>query len=60
MKIRHPQSAQDVLIIGDRITEGGGIGAAGEIKAPEGVLVIDGEGYTLMPGLIDAHILSQR
>lgn len=47
------QSAQDVLIIGDRITE---IGAAGEIKTPEGVLVIDGEGYTLMPGLIDAHI----
>ena len=33
MKIRHRQSAQDVLIIGDRITE---IGAAGEIKAPEG------------------------
>jgi hypothetical protein len=47
------QSAQDVLIIGDRIT---GIGAAGEIKAPKGILVIDGEGYTLMPGLIDAHI----
>lgn len=47
------QSAQAVLIMGDRITE---IGAAGEIKAPEGVLVIDGQGYTLMPGLIDAHI----
>lgn len=47
------QSAQDVLILGDRITE---VGAAGEIKAPEGVLVIDGERYTLMPGLIDAHI----
>lgn len=47
------QSAQDVLIIGDRITE---IGSAGEIRAPEGILVIDGEGYTLMPGLIDAHI----
>ncbi|MBM7074421.1 amidohydrolase family protein [Shewanella sp. 202IG2-18] len=47
------QSAQDVLIIGDRIAE---IGATGEIKAPEGVLLIDGEGYTLMPGLIDAHI----
>lgn len=47
------QSAQDVLIIGDRIIE---IGSAGEVKSPEGVLVIDGEGYTLMPGLIDAHI----
>lgn len=47
------QSAQAVLIMGDRIAE---IGAAGEIKAPEGVLVIDGRGHTLMPGLIDAHI----
>jgi hypothetical protein len=47
------QSLQAVLIMGDRITE---IGAAGEISAPEGVLVIDGHGYTLMPGLIDAHI----
>ena len=34
------QSAQDVLIIGDRITD---IGSAGEIKAPEGILVIDGK-----------------
>ncbi|WP_285798232.1 amidohydrolase family protein [Pseudomonas aeruginosa] len=47
------QNSQDVLIIGDRITE---IDTVGEIKAPEGALVIDGEGYTLMPGLIDAHI----
>lgn len=47
------QSAQAVLVIGDKITE---IGAAGEIHAPDGVLTIDGRGYTLMPGLIDAHI----
>ena len=47
------QSAQAVLVMGDTITE---IGAAGEISAPEGVVVIDGRGYTLMPGLIDAHV----
>ncbi len=47
------QNAQAVLVVGDRITE---IGAAGEINAPEGVLVIDGHGYTLIPGLIDGHI----
>lgn len=47
------QDSQAVLVMGDRITE---IGDAGEINAPEGVLVIDGHGHTLMPGLIDAHI----
>lgn len=47
------QSAQAVLVMGDTITE---IGAAGEINVPEGVLVVDGRGYTLMPGLIDAHV----
>lgn len=47
------QNAQAVLIIGDRITE---IGAVGEVEAPQGVRVIDGQGKTLMPGLIDAHI----
>lgn len=44
---------QAVLIMGDRIIE---IGAVGEISAPENVVVIDGQGYTLMPGLIDAHV----
>ncbi len=47
------QDAQAVLVMGDRITE---IGAAGEVHAPDGVLIIDGRGHTLMPGLIDAHI----
>jgi len=47
------QDALSVLVMGDRITE---IGDAGEINAPDGVLVIDGRGQTLMPGLIDAHI----
>uniref|UniRef100_A0A486XWF8 Amidohydrolase family protein n=1 Tax=Rheinheimera sp. BAL341 TaxID=1708203 RepID=A0A486XWF8_9GAMM len=46
-------SMQAVLVIGDRITE---VGTSGEVEAPEGVLVIDGQGKTLMPGLIDAHI----
>lgn len=44
---------QAVLVMGERITQ---IGVAGEVAAPEGVLVIDGQGKTLMPGLIDAHI----
>ncbi len=47
------QDAQAVLVMGDRITE---IGAAGGIHAPDGVLTVNGRGYTLMPGLIDAHI----
>lgn len=48
-----PPGMQAVLVIGDRITK---IGVVGEVEAPEGVLVIDGQGKTLMPGLIDAHI----
>jgi hypothetical protein len=44
---------QAVLVIGDRITK---IGTVDEVEAPEGVVVIDGQGKTLMPGLIDAHI----
>lgn len=44
---------QAVLVLGDKISR---IAAAGEIAAPDGVLVIDGRGNTLMPGLIDAHI----
>lgn len=47
------QSMHAVLVMGDSITE---IAAAGEINAPDGVHVVDGRGYTLMPGLIDAHI----
>lgn len=47
------EDARAVLVMGDRIAE---IGAAGELHAPEGVPVVDGRGYTLIPGLIDAHI----
>ena len=31
------------------------VGAAGSIKAPAGVVVIDGQGKTLLPGLWDSH-----
>ena len=50
-----PESEDEraVLVMGDRITE---IGAAGELSTPEGVRIVDGLGYTLIPGLIDAHI----
>jgi len=44
---------QAVLVIGDRIVA---IGRAGELSAPKGVLIVDGRGQTLIPGLIDAHI----
>jgi len=47
------EDARAVLVIGDRITE---VGAAGALRAPQGVRVVDGRGYTLIPGLIDAHI----
>lgn len=47
------EDGRAVLIIGDRIAE---VGAAGQLRAPKGVQVVDGAGHTLMPGLIDAHI----
>ncbi|WP_339913332.1 amidohydrolase family protein [uncultured Brevundimonas sp.] len=47
------EDARAVLIMGDRIIE---VGAAGALRAPQGVRVVDGNGRTLIPGLIDAHI----
>ncbi|MCC5854806.1 MAG: amidohydrolase family protein [Idiomarina sp.] len=47
------EDAQAVLVLGDRVVE---VGAAGQIAAPEGVLTIDAQGRTLIPGLIDAHV----
>jgi len=47
------EEGQAVLVIGDRIEE---IGVAGEVRAPEGVITIDANGQTLIPGLIDAHV----
>ena len=44
---------RSVLILGDRIVQ---IGSSGGLAAPQGVKIIDGQGQTLIPGLIDAHI----
>ena len=41
----------DVLVTGDRVAA---VGRA--LKAPAGVVEVDGRGKTLMPGLIDAHV----
>src|ERR671911_320675 len=42
-----------ILIDGDRITA---VGEEGRLAVPAGVRVIDANGYTVMPGLIDAHV----
>lgn len=47
------EQAKAVLVIGNRIVA---IGKAGDLTAPKGVLIVDGRGHTLIPGLIDAHI----
>jgi hypothetical protein len=47
------EEGRSVLILGDRIVK---IGASGSIDVSQGVEVFDGQGQTLMPGLIDAHI----
>jgi len=41
-----------VVVEGNRIAA---VGAAGEVSVPEGAVVVDLEGKTLMPGIIDAH-----
>ncbi len=41
-----------VVWAGDRITA---IGARDETPVPDGAIVIEGEGRTVMPGLVDAH-----
>ncbi|KKO46645.1 hypothetical protein WG68_04985 [Arsukibacterium ikkense] len=47
------EQGRAILVVGDRIAA---IGAADELTIPAGVTLIDGKGYTLLPGLIDAHI----
>ena len=47
-----PQANQDILVRGGKIA---GISKAGENPAPDGATIIDGNGLTAMPGLIDAH-----
>lgn len=47
------QTGQSVLIIGGVVRA---VAPAEEIDTPEGAQIIDGEGQTLLPGLIDAHV----
>src|SRR6266852_621058 len=47
------EPGQTVVVQGDRIAA---IGAAGDVVVPEGVTVIDGTNYYLVPGLTDAHV----
>jgi imidazolonepropionase-like amidohydrolase len=42
-----------ILIAGDRITA---VGPASAVQVPTGVRVIDANGMTVMPGLIDMHV----
>lgn len=48
-----PQKNRDVLVRDGRIAQ---IARGGSVAAPEGARVIDGEGHTLLPGLIDLHV----
>jgi imidazolonepropionase-like amidohydrolase len=49
-----PVPATDVVTVGDSIVR---VGASGTLDAdvPAGAIVIDADGATIMPGLIDAH-----
>ena len=42
-----------ILVAGDRIVQ---VGRVGELAVPAGVHVIDANGHTVMPGLIDMHV----
>ena len=42
-----------ILIAGDRILS---VGRVGELAVPSGATVIDANGHTVMPGLIDMHV----
>lgn len=46
------QSGWEVVVVGDRITAAG---PAGSVTAPAGARVIELQGLTLMPGMIEGH-----
>jgi len=48
-----PNDNQDIVLIEGKIAS---IGPAGANETPENALVIDGEGMTALPGLIDMHV----
>ena len=52
---REPQPHTDILIREDRIAA---IGPTGSIATPEGVMVVDGSGKTVMPGIINIRGLA--
>lgn len=52
-KSRSLSSLSSVLIVGNKIAR---ISASANLKSSRADSVIDGEGRTLMPGLIDAHV----
>ncbi len=49
-----PRPATDVVVVGDAIVAVGPTGTIDD-QVPDGVTVIDADGATVMPGLIDAH-----
>ena len=48
-----PRPNAIVLIDGDKIVA---VGDEGRLAVPQGATIIDANGYTVMPGLIDAHV----
>jgi len=48
-----PQTGQDVLIANGKIQA---VGKSGSLNVPTDARIIEGEGLTAMPGLIDAHM----
>jgi Tol biopolymer transport system component/imidazolonepropionase-like amidohydrolase len=56
--MRDSQNTEEViedgvlLVQGDRIVA---VGAAGDVRVPDGTRIIDARGKTIMPGIVDAH-----
>jgi len=48
-----PEAGQDVLVADGKIQA---VGKSGSFDVPADVKIIDGDGLTVLPGLIDAHI----